>query len=45
MDDVEVTVLMSVYNANLKELNEAVTSILNQTYKNFEFLIINEKNN
>jgi yveO len=42
MDDVEVTVLMSVYNANLKELNEAVTSILNQTYKNFEFLIIND---
>jgi glycosyltransferase involved in cell wall biosynthesis len=32
---------MSVYNAE-KYLKEAVESILNQTYKNFEFIIIND---
>ena len=42
MEEVKVTVLMSVYNTDLKELKEAVESILNQTYKNFEFLIIND---
>lgn len=37
----KVTVLMSVYNSE-DYLVEAVESILNQTYKNFEFLIIND---
>jgi len=37
----EITVLMSVYNGE-KYLREAIESILNQTYKNFEFLIIND---
>jgi len=37
----KVTVLMSVYNGE-KFLRKAVDSILNQTYKNFEFLIIND---
>ena len=32
---------MSVYNAS-KFLNEAIESILNQTYKNFEFIIIDD---
>jgi glycosyltransferase involved in cell wall biosynthesis len=36
-----VTVLMSVYNGE-KYLAEAVDSILNQTYTDFEFLIIND---
>ena len=36
-----VTVLMPVYNAE-KYLSEAIDSILAQTYKNFEFLIIND---
>jgi glycosyltransferase involved in cell wall biosynthesis len=36
-----VTVLMPVYNAG-KYLNDAIASILNQTYENFEFLIIND---
>jgi glycosyltransferase involved in cell wall biosynthesis len=36
-----VTVLMPVYNAE-KYLEEAIESILNQTYKNFYFLIIND---
>lgn len=36
-----VTVLMSVYNGE-KFLKEAVESILNQTFDDFEFLIIND---
>lgn len=36
-----VTVLMPVFNAELY-LEEAIESILNQTYTNFEFLIIND---
>lgn len=36
-----VTVLMPVYNAE-KYLSEAIDSILAQTYKNIEFLIIND---
>jgi len=37
----KVTVLMSVYNGE-KYLREAIDSILNQTFKNFEFLVIND---
>ena len=37
----KVTVLMSVYNGE-KYLAEAVDSILNQTFRDFEFLIIND---
>jgi glycosyltransferase involved in cell wall biosynthesis len=37
----EVTVLMPVYNAS-KYLAEAIESILNQTFTNFEFLIIDD---
>lgn len=36
-----VTILMPVYNAE-KYLAEAIESILNQTYKDFELLIIND---
>lgn len=36
-----VTVLMAVYNGE-KYLAEAIESILNQTYSDFEFLIIND---
>lgn len=36
-----VTVLMPVYNGE-KYLKEAIDSVLNQTYKEFEFLIIND---
>lgn len=37
----KVTVLMPVYNTE-KYLREAIDSILNQTFKDFEFLIIND---
>lgn len=39
MSNVEVTVLMPVYNGE-KYLQEAIESILNQTFENFEFLIM-----
>jgi len=41
MIDIPVTVLMPVYNAE-SYLREAIESILNQTFTNFEFLIIND---
>ena len=41
MENVEITVLMPVYNGD-KYLAEAIESILNQTYSDFEFLIIND---
>ncbi|MCK5256411.1 MAG: glycosyltransferase [Deltaproteobacteria bacterium] len=37
----KVSVIMSVYNEE-KHLREAVESILNQTFKDFEFIIIND---
>lgn len=37
----EITVLMSVFNGQ-KYLKEAIESILNQTFRNFELLIIND---
>lgn len=37
----KITVLMPVYNAQ-QYLNEAIDSILNQTFTDFEFLIIND---
>ena len=37
----KISVVMSVYNAE-KHLEEAIDSILNQTYKDFEFIIIND---
>ena len=35
----EISVVMPVYNSE-KFLTEAIESILNQTYKNFELLIV-----
>lgn len=37
----EISVVMSVYNGE-KHLVEAIESILNQSFKNFEFIIIND---
>lgn len=41
MNNPKVTVLMCVYNGE-KYLREAIDSILGQTFRNFEFLIIND---
>ena len=38
----KVSVLMPIYNTNLKYLKEAIESVLNQTYQDFEFLILND---
>ncbi|OCL27617.1 hypothetical protein U472_03435 [Orenia metallireducens] len=37
----EISVLMSVYNGE-EFINESINSILNQTYKDFEFIIVND---
>lgn len=37
-----ISVLMTVYNTNEKFLSEAISSILNQTYSYFEFIIIDD---
>ena len=42
MDEPVVSVLMSVYNARPDELRQSIESILNQTYGDFEFIIIND---
>ena len=39
---VTVSVLMPVYDAPLGMLDEAVRSILSQTFRDFEFLILND---
>lgn len=41
MNNPLISVVMSVYNGE-KYLAEAIESILNQTYKNFEFIIVND---
>lgn len=41
MNNPKITVLIPVYNAE-KFLNEAIDSILNQTFGDFEFIIIND---
>jgi len=41
MSELKLSVVLPVYNAE-KYLDEAIQSILNQTYTNFEFIIIND---
>lgn len=38
----KISVVMPVYNTKEKYLREAIESILNQTYSDFEFIIIND---
>ncbi len=40
-----VSVIMSVYNTPVEYLREAVSSILEQTYKNLEFVIVDDGSN
>lgn len=41
-DKKKVSILMPVYNTSEEFLKEAISSILNQTYSDFEFIIIND---
>ena len=41
MNQILISVVMSVYNSQ-KWLRESIESILNQSYTNFEFIIIND---
>ena len=45
MRNKKVTVLMSEYNTKEEQLRASIESILNQTYKNFELLIIDDCSN
>jgi len=40
----KVSIIMPFYNCE-KFLDESITSILNQSYTNFEFIIINDASN
>jgi len=40
--NIDITVLMSVYNEREEYLKKSIRSILDQTFGNFEFLIIND---
>lgn len=42
MKNPEVTILMTVYNAG-QYLKQSITSIINQSYQDFEFLIIDDR--
>ena len=42
MEKVLVSVVMAVYNTPLEYLKESIESILNQTHKNIEFIIIDD---
>ncbi len=41
MSEIKISVVMAVYNAE-KYLREAIESILNQTFADFEFIIVND---
>ncbi|MDD4156501.1 MAG: glycosyltransferase [Methanosarcinaceae archaeon] len=41
MKNINISIIMAVYNSE-KYLNESIQSILTQTYKDFEFIIIND---
>ena len=42
VDSISLTVLMAVWNSPLDELEQAVASILKQTFSEFEFLIVDD---
>lgn len=40
--DIKISVIMPVYNTKEEYLREAIESILNQTFRDYEFIIIND---
>ena len=42
---IKISVIMAVYNTKKEHLVESIKSILNQTYKAFEFIIIDDNSN
>lgn len=42
LKDPQISVVMSIYNEPEEWLRESISSILNQTYSDFEFIIIND---
>ena len=40
MDKKKISVLMTVYKENEEELRESFESIINQTYKNLEIIVV-----
>lgn len=44
MKDIEISVVMSVHNADICPLKESIESILNQSFQNYEFIIVNDIN-
>ena len=42
MTKVSVSVIMAEYNTNTDDLKTAIKSILNQTYRDFEFIIVDD---
>lgn len=42
LDEIVISVVMPNYNTTIENLNEAVKSILAQTYTNFEFIILDD---
>ena len=42
MNNPKISVLMPIYNTDKLYLKEAIESILNQTFVDFEFIILND---
>ena len=42
MNNILVSVIMSCFNESQKELCESIESILNQSHRNFEFILVND---